>query len=101
MSGWRSAARVAALAFAVVASSSFVRVAQAADASQDKMPPSYAKLMKMKPMDVMHMMDPEKKGMVSKEEFMKFHEAMFEKMDKNKDSQLSREEWLGEIHQRP
>lgn len=98
--------RAAALALslsaaALVAAVGLPRPALAADASQDKMPASYAALMKMKPMDVMHMMDTEKKGFVTKEQFMKFHESMFDKMDKDKDGQLSREEWLGKIHSSP
>jgi hypothetical protein len=86
-----------ALAFAAAAlgaSFSFLQSARAAaDVAQDKVPPSYGAMMKMKPMDVMHMMDTEKQGYVTREQFMKFHEAMFEKMDKNKDGQVSAKEW--------
>ena len=32
---------------------------------------------------------------------MKFHEGMFDRMDKNKDGKLAREEWLGQIHSTP
>jgi EF hand len=85
----------AVLGAGVVASIGYMPAVRAADVSQDKIPASYAALMKMKPMDVMHMVDTEKKGYVTKEEFMKFHEAMFEKMDKDKNGQLSREEWEG------
>jgi Ca2+-binding EF-hand superfamily protein len=97
----KPAARAAVLALAVAVSMSFARTVRAAEASFEKMPSSYAALMKMKPMDVMHMMDKDKKGVVTKEQFMKFHEAMFDNMDKNKDGQLSREEWLGQIHSSP
>ncbi len=76
------------------------RDARAADFAQD-FPKSYSSLVKMKPMEIMHMMDPGKKGFVTKEDFMKFHEAMFDKMDKDKDEKLSREEWLGQIHSTP
>jgi EF hand len=101
MTASRLTTRTAALAFAItalVASLGFARTAQAADTAGDKMPASYAAMMKMKPMDIMHMMDTEKSGFVTKDQFMKFHEAMFDKMDKNKDGKLSREEWLGKIH---
>ncbi len=97
----RATASSLAMAAVLVASLSFARIAQAADVSQDKMPASYAAMMKMKPMDVMHMMDTEKTGFVTKEQFMKFHEGMFDKMDKNKDGKLAREEWLGQIHSTP
>jgi hypothetical protein len=46
-------------------------------------------------------MDTEKTGFVTKEQFMKFHEGMFDKMDKNKDGKLAREEWLGQSHSTP
>ncbi len=85
----------------VIASIGFPSTARAADVAQDKMPASYAAMMKMKPMDVMHMMDKGNKGYVTKDEYMKFHEAMFDKMDKNKDAQLAREEWLGQAHSLP
>jgi hypothetical protein len=85
----------AAVALAVVASVTFLPVARAADTAQDKIPASYMALMKMNAMDVMHAMDSDKKGHVMKEEFMKFHEAMFDRMDKNKDGKLTEDEWMG------
>ncbi|HYS79432.1 MAG TPA: hypothetical protein VEM76_01920 [Anaeromyxobacteraceae bacterium] len=92
----RRTIHAAAAVFAVVASVSFLPVARAGDASQEnKIPASYMALMKMKPMDVMHAMDSDKKGYVMKEEFMKFHEAMFDRMDKNKDGKLTADEWMG------
>ncbi len=59
-------------------------------------PPSeYVSFLKMKAMQAMHMMDADKKGFVTKEEFMKFHEEMFERMDKDHDGKLTPEEWMG------
>jgi Ca2+-binding EF-hand superfamily protein len=55
-------------------------------------PAQYTQFLKMKAMQVM---DSGKKGTVTKEEFMKFHEEMFDRMDKNHDGKLSPEEWLG------
>ena len=72
----------------------------AAEFAQD-FPKSYSTFVKMKPMELMHMMDPDKKGYVTKDDFMKFHQAMFDKMDKDKDGKLSREEWIGQIHTAP
>jgi hypothetical protein len=93
----RSTAAFFTMVVAVIASVSFARIAQAADTSADmKMPASYAAMMKMKPMALMHMMDKDKKGYVTKEDFMKFHEAMFEKMDKNKDGKITKEEWTSQ-----
>jgi len=85
----------AALAAALIAVLAAIPNARAADTSQDMMPASFGSLMKMKPKDVMHLMDPDKKGYVTKSDYMKFHEKMFEKMDKNHDDQLSEEEFIG------
>ena len=57
-------------------------------------PKSYRAFMKMAPMHVMHMMDEGKKGYVTKEEYMKFHEALFDQMDKNHDGKVTVEEWM-------
>ena len=90
----RAAAKVLTAA-ALSASFGFLPAAQAADANpQDRMPASYASLMKMKPMDLMHLMDPGKQGVVSKDDFMKFHEDLFQKRDKDKDGRISEQEWL-------
>jgi len=56
---------------------------------------SYSALLKMKPMEVMHMCDAEKKGYVTREEFMKFHEEIFQKIDRDHDGKLSSAEWMG------
>jgi Ca2+-binding EF-hand superfamily protein len=70
--------------------------AYASDVSFDRMPPSYYALMKMSPAEQMSMMDPDKKGYVTKDEFMKCHKAMaekmFENMDKNRDGKLTEAE---------
>ncbi|HTP26063.1 MAG TPA: hypothetical protein VMK12_10440 [Anaeromyxobacteraceae bacterium] len=92
------------LAFGVVAAAittSLPLTAQAADSSQVKMPATHGDMCKMmhaKPMEVMKMMDTDKNGSVSKEEYMKFHEAMFDKMDKNKDQEIDHQEWVDSIH---
>lgn len=90
----------AAVIVAVLASFGVAPSARAAEFAQD-FPKSYSDFVKMKPMEIMKMMDKDKKGHVTKEEFMKFHEAMFDKMDKNKDGVLSREEWIGQIQTSP
>ena len=92
---------LAALAAALVAVLATIPSALAADTSQDMMPAGYSSLMKMKPMEVMHMMDPDKKGFVTKSDFMKFHERMFEKMDKNHDDKLSEAEFVERTHTGP
>jgi hypothetical protein len=56
---------------------------------------SWAALRKMKPMEVMHMVDEDKKGYVTKEEFMKFQEQFFDRMDRDHDGKISAQEWMG------
>jgi hypothetical protein len=82
-------ARMAALGAVLVSSSS----ALAADTARDKMPSSYTAMTKMKPLDVMHVMDKDKKGYVTRDDFMKFQQALFEQIDKNRDGQLSEKEF--------
>ena len=89
--------RVATLALNLATASAvgliaFPRVAVADEAPD--FPKSYREFMKMKPMHVMHMMDEGKKGYVTKEEYMKFHEALFDRMDRNHDGKVNVEEWM-------
>ena len=48
-------------------------------------------------MKMMKMMDTNGDGMVSKEEFMKYHEKMFDMMDKNKDGMVDKAEWPAKL----
>jgi hypothetical protein len=56
---------------------------------------SWAQLRQMKPMDVMHMCDTDKKGYVTREEFAKFQEQLFASMDANHDGKVDEAEWMG------
>jgi hypothetical protein len=56
---------------------------------------SYTQLQKMKAMDVMHMIDTDKKGYVTREEFMQFQQKLFDQMDANKDGKVDAKEWMG------
>jgi hypothetical protein len=56
---------------------------------------SYMYLSKMKPMDVMHMIDTDKKGYVTREEFLEFQRKLFDRMDQNKDGKVDANEWMG------
>jgi hypothetical protein len=101
MTSTRRAIRTAVLTLALgapgVAALGFAQPARAADAGRsDAMPSSYAKMMKMKPKEVMKMMGPDEKGMVSREKFMKFHEQMFDKLDRNKDGMVDAQEFLAD-----
>ena len=62
---------------------------------ENSSPYNYDSFFGKKPMAVMHMMDKGNKGFVTKDEFMKFHEEMWKRMDKNNDGKVSVEEWLG------
>jgi hypothetical protein len=81
---------------AAFAALGFASRAHAADATpEDRMPSSYAAMMKMKPMDAMQMVNGGEKGPIAKEQYMKFHEKMFERMDRNHDGRISEQEWAG------
>lgn len=88
--------RARALISAALASSLlFITAAQATEMTTGGPPAQYIDYLNMKPMKAMNMMDKDKKGYVTKEEYMKFHGEMFDRMDKNKDGKLTSEEWLG------
>jgi len=92
----------AALVGAFVALMAIAPSARASDVSADKVPPNYSALMKKKAMDVMHAMDPDNKGYVNKDDFMKYFEMMFDKMDKNHDGKLDKSEFMGsKTHEGP
>ena len=54
-----------------------------AGAPKGKMPQSPAAMQKMKPSQLYKMMDPDNKGYVTKEDFMKFQEKLFNTWDKD------------------
>jgi hypothetical protein len=55
---------------------------------------TYSDMAKMSPSDQMKMMDKDNKGYVTKEEFLRFHEQMWNSMDRNQDGRATREEWF-------
>jgi hypothetical protein len=63
--------------------------ANTADTAKGKMPPSPAAMMKMKPHELFNMMDKDQNGYVTKEEFMKFQERLFDTWDKDKTGRLA------------
>jgi EF hand len=97
MSTLNATSRIAALiGTALLAASALLPTLSVADDMRTGGPPAeFVNYLKMKPMQLMHMMDAGKKGYVTKDEFMKFHEAMFDKMDKDHDGKLTPQEWLG------
>ena len=48
----------------------------------------------MRTMKMMHMMDTNKDGKVTKEEFMAYHEKVWEMMDKNHKGFMMEEDWV-------
>jgi len=79
----------------LLASIAIAPVARAATPSTTDEARSWAQIQKMKPMDVMHMIDTDKKGYVTKEEFMKFQEQFFDRMDKDHTGKVTAEQWMG------
>lgn len=49
---------------------------------------------KMKPMELMHMIDKEKKGVVTKEQYMQFFEDLWNKMDPNHTGTVDKDTWM-------
>jgi hypothetical protein len=86
-----------AVLVAVAAAAPVVRAAEEggtgssspADTAKGKMPPSPAAMMRMKPHEIFNMMDKDKNGFVTKEEFMKFQEQLFNTWDKDKNGRLA------------
>jgi hypothetical protein len=62
--------------------------ATSAEAGKGHMPPTPAAMQKMKPSELYNMMDKDKDGYVTKEEFLKFQEHVFDTWDKNKTGKL-------------
>jgi Ca2+-binding EF-hand superfamily protein len=60
---------------------------------------SFAELHKMAPMKVMHQIDKDNKGYVTKEEFEAFAGKLFDKMDKNHDGKVDQQEWMGAVQE--
>jgi hypothetical protein len=63
--------------------------ASKADAGTSHMPPSPAAMQKMKPSELGKMMDKDKDGFVTKEEFLKFQEQVFDSWDKSHTGRLA------------
>ncbi len=62
--------------------------ASSADAGTSRMPPSPAAMQKIKPSEMYNLMDKDKDGYVTKEEFLKFQERVFDSWDKDKTGRL-------------
>lgn len=69
--------------------------ARASDVRSGAPPAWYVVNPGVKPMTLMHRMDEDRSGGISKEEFLKFHEQLFDEIDTNHDGQISTEEWMG------
>jgi len=49
---------------------------------------------RMKPMQLMHLVDTHKKGVVTKEQYMKFFEDLWDRMDPDHTGTVSKEVWM-------
>ena len=56
---------------------------------------SYDQLARMKSMEVMHMIDKDNRGYVTREEFLNFQERFFDRMDQGHDGKVDADEWMG------
>ena len=55
----------------------------------------------MRTMKMMHMMDTNNDGKVTKEEFMAYHQMIWEKMDKNHKGYMMEEDWITKELKKP
>lgn len=83
----------AVLGAAAIASFASAQPARAAEAREENAPPSDTAVQKTKPADVLPMIDTDKKGYVTREEFLKFNEAVLERIDGNEDRRANEVEF--------
>src|SRR6266403_1484592 len=95
MVGMKLVIRSILAAAALLAAIAATPAARAATPTTTDEARSWGQLAKMKPMDVMHMIDTDKKGYVTREEFLKFQEQLFGKMDQDHDGKVTASEWMG------
>jgi hypothetical protein len=57
--------------------------------TKGKMPPTPAAMRKMQPQQIFNMMDTDHKGYVTKDDFMKFQEQLFNTWDKDKSGRIA------------
>ena len=89
----RSLLRAAALAGAFLSVSVVLPGrARAADTAAD-MKMTYAQFAKMDPMKALKMMDPDNKGYVTREEFLKFQAKLFDNIAKQNPDRVTMQEW--------
>jgi hypothetical protein len=93
----RSATHMSVCAIALAGALLFISVslpgpAQAADTASD-MKMTCGQFAKMDPAKAMKMMDPDNKGYVTREEFLKFQEKLFNNIPKQSPDRVTTEEW--------
>jgi hypothetical protein len=93
----RSAARLPVpalgLAVALFFSVGLPGFARAADTSFDKSTMTYSQFAKMEPMAAMKMMDPDNKGYVTREEFLRLQAKLFDNIPKQNRDRVTMQEW--------
>jgi len=88
--------RTAAAAAALASLALVPGAALAAEEMRTGGPPAqYVEYLNMKEMQAMHMMDTGDKGFVTKDEFVRFHDELFDRMDKDHDGKVTSTEWMG------
>jgi hypothetical protein len=71
------------------------RAAAASDPQYSGHLDSWGGLIKLKPTDVMQVVDADEKGYVTKDEFLKFQEELFQRIDRNGDGKSDGQERTG------
>jgi len=66
----------------------------ATEQTNTDLPRSIGEVMKMKPLQVMHMVDTDKTGVVTKQQYMKFFEDLWDRMDPGHKGTVSKDVWM-------
>jgi hypothetical protein len=69
-------------------------LAQGAAPTNTDLPRSVGELMNMSPMEVMHQMDADHSGMITKEEYLKYFSDLWDRMDKEHASKVPKEVFM-------
>jgi hypothetical protein len=97
MPNTKSIIRPILTAAALLAALATTGVARAADitSTDEARALSYGDLTRMKPMDVMHMVDKDGKGYITQEDLAAFERRLFERMDRDHNGKVTPDEWMG------
>jgi hypothetical protein len=90
-----------AVAWAAIAPATAAAAEEPTEAEYPNVKMTPAQVQKMTPAQTIKMMDPDNKGYVTKEEFLKFQEQLWKNIQKSDPNKVTDQEWLHQIHTGP